>query len=184
MVDIRPFDLQNVTLHYKWKNDDELNYYNPQNPNREESFESFLRRIKSILENKNSSARLFEIHCSESKKLIGMVDIYAIDNHNRRCYVNCVIGNPDYIDSGCEVKALGMILGYCFNELGMHKVCTTAFDFNVSWIRGVKELGFRKEGVLRDHARKNETYCNEVIFGLLAGEYEKVQNNPKLRAVN
>lgn len=43
MVEIKPFDLQNITLHYKWNNDEELTYYDSEYPHAHESFESFCK---------------------------------------------------------------------------------------------------------------------------------------------
>ncbi len=184
MVTIKPFDQQNVALHYKWNNDEELNYYDSEYPHEIESFDSFLRRIKSVLDDRNESADLFEIHLSENDKLIGIVDIHGIDQHNRRCFINCTIGDRKYADEKYEIAALRKMLAYCFNELEMHKVCTTAFDFNSTWIDEVQKMGFKQEGELREHVLKEDAFCNKLIFGLLAEEYQQAQKSSELRAVN
>ena len=172
MVEIKPFDLQNVTLHYKWNNDKELAYYDSEYPHAHESFESFLKRIKSVVDEKNDAAELFEIHLSENDKLIGIVDLHAIDTYNNRCYVNCTIGDRNYTGQGYDVAALKTILKYCFHERNLHKVATTAFDFNTDWIEKVEDLGFRKEGELREHVLKKGSYCNKLIFSVLESEFE------------
>ena len=172
MVDIKPFDLQNVTLHYKWNNDKELAYYDSEYPHAHESFESFLKRIKSVVDDKNDTAELFEIHLSENDKLIGIVDLHAIDTYNNRCYVNCTIGDRNYTDQGYDVAALKTILKYCFHERNLHKVATTAFDFNTDWIEKAENLGFKKEGELREHVLKKGSYCNKLIFSILESEFE------------
>lgn len=171
MVEIKDFDLQNVSVHYKWNNDKELNYYDSDYPHQHESFEAFLKRIKSVLDERNATHDLFEIHFSENDKLIGIVDIHAIDKYNRRCYVNCTIGDRDYAGKGYDIDALKIVLNHCFNQKEMHKVATTAFDFNTSWIKGVKELGFKQEGQLREHVIKQDKYCDKLIFSLLESDY-------------
>lgn len=171
MVEIKQFDLQNVSIHYKWNNDKELNYYDSDYPHQHEEFDEFLQRIKSVLNKRNDRADLFEVHLKENNKLIGIVDIHAIDKYNRRCHVNCTIGDRAYAGQGYEVEALKMVLAHCFNEKGMHKVATTAFDFNTSWIKSVKKLGFKQEGQLREHVLKKNEYCDKLIFSLLDTEY-------------
>lgn len=173
MVEIKPFDLQNVSIHYRWNNDEELNYYDSEYPHQVESFESFLKRIKSVLDENNRTARLFEIHLSENDKLIGIVDIHAIDEYNRRCFVNCTIGDRDYAEKGYDIEALQKTLKYCFEELEMHKVGTTAFDFNTYWIEQVGKLGFKKEGELREHVLKKGKFRNKLLLSLLESEYRK-----------
>ncbi|MDZ7659797.1 GNAT family protein [Fodinibius sp.] len=172
MVEIKEFNLQNVSVHYKWNNDKELNYYDSDYPHQHESFETFLKRIKTVLDERNETNELFEIHLSENDKLIGIVDIHAIDKYNKRCFVNCTIGDRKYAGKGYDVKALKIVLDHCFNEKGMHKVGTTAFDFNTSWIESVEKLGFQQEGQLREHVIKNDDYCDKLIFSLLEKEFQ------------
>lgn len=172
MVEIKPLDLQNVTVHYKWNNDEELNYYDSEYPHQHESFESFLKRVKSVVDNRNQTAELFEIHLPENDTLIGIVDIHAIDEYNQRCFVNCTIGDRNFAGKDYDLEAMKIILAHCFNEKNMHKVGATAFDFNTSWIKQLKKLGFKQEGELREHVLKKGTFRNKLIFSLLQKEYE------------
>lgn len=175
MIKIKEFDLQNVSVHYKWNNDEELNYYDSDYPHQHEDFDTFLSRIKSVLDERNETANVFEVHLAENDKMIGIVDIHAIDSYNRRCYVNCTIGDRDYAGKGYDVQALKRVLHHCFNDKGMHKVATTAFDFNTSWIESVKELGFQQEGQLREHVLKKDEFCDKLIFSLLKSDYKSLQ---------
>ncbi|MDZ7773435.1 MAG: GNAT family protein [Balneolaceae bacterium] len=177
MVEIKPFDLQNVRLHYKWNNDAELNYYDSDYPHEHEAFDDFLRRIKAVANEKNEAAELFEIHLEESGKLIGIVDIHAIDHYNRRCFVNCTIGDRDYAGKGLDLEALEVILRYCFNRKELNKVATTAFDFNTSWIEHVESLGFRREGTLRQHVLKKGEFRDKLIYSLLRQEFTETESS-------
>lgn len=180
MVEIKEFDLQNVSVHYKWNNDEELNYYDSEYPHRHESFDTFLKRIKSVLNERNETHELFEIHLAENNQLIGIVDIHAIDKYNRRCYVNCTIGDREYAEKGYDEEALEIVLAYCFNKKGMNKVATTAFDFNTSWIESVEKLGFKKEGQLREHVIKKDKFCDKLLFSLLEKDYQSVKTQPSV----
>ena len=174
MIKLTPFDLQNVSLHYKWNNDKELAYYDSEYPHEHESFESFLKRIKSVVDSENKTTELFEIHLEENNKLIGIVDLHAIDGYNKRCYANCTIGDRNYSGKGYEIEAMQKILDYCFNDKKLHKVATTAFDFNTAWIEKVQQLGFQKEGELREHVLKKGSHCNKLIYSMLDREFEKL----------
>ena len=182
MVDIREFDLQNVMMHYKWSNNPKLSYYDSDYPYQPETFEAFLRRIKPVVHKDNTTAELFEIYLSHNNNLIGIVDLHSIDRYNRRCYVNCTIGDPTFRGQGYEAMAMEKVLSYCFERQGMQKVSTTAFDFNTSWIDCICQIGFSQEGRLRKHVLKSDTFCDKLIFGLLKSEYKSVQELPRIVA--
>lgn len=171
MVKLKPFDMQNVDIHYQWNNDEELNFYDSDYPHKSESFESFLKRIKEIL-NDNRTSELLEIHLQSNNELIGVVGIHDIDYYNKRCTIECTIGDKQYWHKGYGREAVMKTLGYCYNEKGMNKVVTTAFDFNETWIGLIKRVGFRQEGALRQHTLKNGEFHDKLIYGILKSEYK------------
>lgn len=172
MVEIKPFDLQNVALYYKWNIDEELNDQRPENDQRQ-SFETFLRHIKSLVDKKNKTAELFEIHLRENHRLIGIVEVSSIDEDDHRCLLQCMIGDREYSRKGYEVEALKPVLAYCFNQRGMHKVQTAALKSDSYWIKEVSRLGFKQERTSGASAIKEDGAHNQLIFSLLAGEYAK-----------
>jgi UDP-4-amino-4,6-dideoxy-N-acetyl-beta-L-altrosamine N-acetyltransferase len=71
-------------------------------------------------------------------------------------------------------RALGnTALNYAFNELGLHKVCGRALDYNERSIRFHRALGFKQEGVLRDQHFDGVRYHDVVCFGLLHDEWPR-----------
>lgn len=172
MVSLTPFDLKNLPTHYNWDNDKELNYFDSEYPFQHESFESFSARIKSVIDPENTTSQLLEIHRSDTDELIGVIDIHGIDYHNSRCNLECTIGKREDWRKGYGCFAMQSALEYCFEELGMNRVNTTAFDFNKPWIKLVKKLGFRQEGKLRQHVWKNDGFHDKLLFGILHSEYD------------
>jgi len=179
MINLQPFKLENVRKHYQWNNDREITYYDSEYPHRFESFDSFLSRMKAIIENPKRNSELFEIVDLHDHKVIGVIDIYGIDYHNKRCFVSCTIGDKNKRGKGYGKKSLELILRYCFNDLKMHKVGATSFDFNETWIGVLKKAGFRKEGELRNHVMKENEYRNKLIFSILEKEYKTLHKRKK-----
>ncbi len=171
MIDLKPLSIANVHIHYQWNNDEELNYYDSDFPHSNESFESFLTRMKRIVETQHSTNRLLEIHEKQTNRLIGIVDIHNIDELNKKCSIECTIGNKSYRNQGYGKAAFLEGLTYCFETLQMNKVSTSAFDFNENWIALVSKLGFKQEGLLREHALKRGKYSDKMIFSMLKDEY-------------
>lgn len=177
MVKLQPIDLQNVNIHYKWNNDEEINFYDSDYPHLNESFESFLTRLKTVADIHNPASDLLEILDEESGKVIGVIDIHNIDPFNKKCDIECTIGNKSYRKKGYGKAAMQLTLAYCFEKLGMEKVSTFGFEFNQSWLTLLNKLGFVREGELRNHALKNGKYCNKYVFSLLKAEYENVSQD-------
>ncbi|HKJ31970.1 MAG TPA: GNAT family protein [Balneolales bacterium] len=174
MVELKPFDFQNVQTHFKWNNDEELNFYDSDYPHKIESFESFLQRVKGEIHD-NPSTELLEIHSEKKHELIGIIDIHDIDYYNLRCTLECTIGEKRYWNKGYGKHAMAQALSYCFDDLKMNKVITAAFDFNKTWIGLVRKLGFNQEGELREHTFKQDRFHNKLMFGMVKSEYEALK---------
>ncbi len=171
MVEIQPVNWANIDKHYAWNNDPELNYFDSDFPLVQESFESFTQRLKVMNADMQGSLKIMEIVLQETGQLIGIVDIHGIDHINRRCFIECTIAERAYRSRGLGTMAFRQTVRHCFEDLGMNKVLSSAFDFNEKWIRILENLGFEQEGRLREHALKNGEYADKLIFGLLVNEY-------------
>ncbi|WP_298624453.1 UDP-4-amino-4,6-dideoxy-N-acetyl-beta-L-altrosamine N-acetyltransferase [uncultured Zoogloea sp.] len=71
-------------------------------------------------------------------------------------------------------RALGeVVLRYAFETTGLHKLCAHALAFNERSIRFHLNLGFQREGVLRQQHFDGQQYHDVVCFGLLASEWHQ-----------
>lgn len=71
---------------------------------------------------------------------------------------------------GTGLKMTNAALDYAFNQAKLHKVCGKVLAYNDRSIRLHLNLGFAKEGVLRQQHFDGQRYCDVVIFGLLSSE--------------
>jgi len=58
-----------------------------------------------------------------------------------------------------------------FSELGFHKLYAEVLETNERSLRFHRKLGFKVEGVFRDHYLSEEGYQSVTRFGLLAAEW-------------
>lgn len=65
----------------------------------------------------------------------------------------------------------GTALAYAFGPAGLYKVCGEAIAYNKASIRFHEKMGFRQEGVLRDHYFDGNTYHDVFRFGLISTEW-------------
>jgi ribosomal-protein-serine acetyltransferase len=74
----------------------------------------------------------------------------------------------DLAGQGLTTEAASAVVGFAFDDLGLHRVELHAGVGNHGSIRVAEKLGFQREGVLRDGARGIHGFHDAIVFGLLA----------------
>jgi RimJ/RimL family protein N-acetyltransferase len=83
---------------------------------------------------------------------IGTVGIMDLDWRNRRCEFGPIfIGELDYRGKGLAKDAEVLVLDYCFNHLGLHKVIAHVTESNAEVLPFHEACGFTHGVMLRDH---------------------------------
>jgi len=108
----------------------------------------------------------------ESKSLIGVAAITKLDRENDGCEIGYWLGK-DYHGRGYGSSAVSLLVSFAFRQVGVHRVYAASFISNVASVRLLKRLGFRQEGILRQSAKGDDGYADEVIMAMLKEEYEK-----------
>ena len=73
---------------------------------------------------------------------------------------------------GLGTRAVALLVGKLFGEAVLHRVYATVSVENHASIRLLERLGFRREGVMREHYLIQGRRVDEVIYGLLRHEWE------------
>lgn len=79
----------------------------------------------------------------------------------------------DHRRRGYAQEAIALVLRYYFRELRYQKATVHVFDFNEASIRLHERLGFTLEGRLRRMTFGNGRFADQLVFGLLAEEFEE-----------
>jgi [ribosomal protein S5]-alanine N-acetyltransferase len=72
-----------------------------------------------------------------------------------------------YWGQGIMTDAVGVYVRYAFDDLKLLRLTAHVFDFNVGSARVLEKNGFKLEGRLRKHFRKEEKLYDAHFFGLL-----------------
>jgi RimJ/RimL family protein N-acetyltransferase len=72
----------------------------------------------------------FAIHLAADDRFIGYGMVALIDHTNCRCQLGITIGEPPDWGHGYAREALEAVIGYCFTQLGMHRVSAGVYAFN------------------------------------------------------
>jgi RimJ/RimL family protein N-acetyltransferase len=103
---------------------------------------------------------------------VGTVGIMDLDWRNRRCEFGPIyIGELAYRGRGIAKDAEILVLDYCFNHLGLHKVIAHVPESNSEVIRLHEAAGFQRDILLRDHIFRGGRFEGLHLLSCLAEEF-------------
>lgn len=77
-----------------------------------------------------------------------------------------------YQGRGYATEAVRAMLGYLFGELKLRRVSAECDARNARSARLLERVGFRREGLRRQHTWAKGEWTDDLLFGLLASEFE------------
>lgn len=79
----------------------------------------------------------------------------------------------EYQGRGLGTRAVALLVGKLFEETDLHRLFAMISPENVASLRLIERLGFTHEGRMREHYLIQGRRVDEMIYGLLRGEWEK-----------
>lgn len=76
------------------------------------------------------------------------------------------LGEP-FWNKGIITKAVALVTGYAFNELGLIRIHTGIFEYNIASMKVLEKNGYKKEGVFEKSIIKNGEIWNEHRYAKL-----------------
>ncbi len=105
----------------------------------------------------------------EEDQVRGVVHVY-IDADNNHAELGYWVAVP-WQGKGFATEASGALMQYCFDELAFNKVHAHCMATNPASSRVLENIGMKREGVLRQHIRKDSRFVEAVFYGLLREEF-------------
>ena len=122
---------------------------------------------------KNGDHYIFGIFLKDYQEFIGGIGLHLEKEHNR-AELGYWIAEP-FWHQGYATEAAGGAIKFGFEELGLHKIMANHLPENTASGKVMINNGMVKEGVLKDHIRKNGKYETLVQYGILKSEHQKTQ---------
>jgi len=110
------------------------------------------------------------IALKRQKQLIGTCGFYNWVKDAKKATIGYDL-NPAHWSKGIMKEALSEMIRFGFEELGLNRIQCTILPENVRSTKLVLDLGFTKEGVLRENAFFEGKYQDDVVFSLLRHEW-------------
>ncbi|AFZ72852.1 GNAT family N-acetyltransferase [Natronobacterium gregoryi] len=80
---------------------------------------------------------------------------------------------PDAHDQGYGTEAAALLVGYGFDQLGLHRIRAHVFEFNDASQRLLESIGFIREGTKRESQFIDGEYQDTYWYGLLEEEWRE-----------
>ncbi len=103
----------------------------------------------------------------DSHKPLGSVYIRDIDRKHKKAEYGIFIGEEDARGRGVGTAVAKLMLRYCFEEEGLHRVFLRAFADNLQAIRSYEKAGFVKEACLKDDVLIDGQYRDIVLMAAI-----------------
>lgn len=115
------------------------------------------------------------------EKPVGMIALHDISLIHRSVQMGrLLIGEEAWIGKAPVAFEADLLLcDYAFDVLKMHKIYGDVMEDNLGMLKTRFYLGYKKDGILRDHYIYDGVYKNTVAVSLLENEYRTICR-PKL----
>ncbi len=107
---------------------------------------------------------------SATDKPLGSVYIRDIDRQHNKAEYGIFIGEAEARGRGVGTAAAKLMLRYCFEEAGLHRVYLRVFADNLQAIGSYEKAGFVREGLLRDDVCIDSVYRDIVWMAAVTNE--------------
>ena len=112
---------------------------------------------------------------------LGLVNLYDIDEHNRRCCWAFYLGSEEGRGAGVGSQVECAILTHVFETMGFNKLCCEVLGSNEAVWAMHQKFGFVKEGVLRSHVWKAGAFHDVVMLGMTAEDWRQQRETPRIK---
>ncbi|MCP2259216.1 Protein N-acetyltransferase, RimJ/RimL family [Streptoalloteichus tenebrarius] len=110
----------------------------------------------------------------DTGQVIGDVMLERLGGRNRQGEIGFVF-HPDHHGQGFALEAAQEMVRLGFAELDLHRVIGRCDARNTGSATLMERLGMRREACLRENQHVKGEWCDELVFGVLAGEWEARQ---------
>lgn len=125
--------------------------------------------------NSSNNDILLGIFLKKQSRHIGNITLHKINWRNRHAEIGILIGDKRAWGKGYATEALTLIVSHAFNRLNLHKLYAGMVKGNEGSKIAFEKIGFKVEGIFREHFYLNGKYHDCYRIGLLESEFNNKQ---------
>ena len=128
------------------------------------------------------NARGSAVRCAvvdDTDTIIGLVSLMSIDSVHRSANLHIMIGGAANRGKGIGTFAVRAMVEHGFFDLNLNRIELGVLTDNIPARRLYEKIGFCQEGIKRQSVYKQGEYQDQIIMGLLRGEYVRKSGEVK-----
>ena len=171
LVNLRAVDRPDAMLLHRWLNEPDV-MVGWGVPDQTISLTEVQRRLEGWLADEALLGRpvafIVETLAAEA---VGLLLVAHLPPEPRGAELSLLIGESSRWGEGLGTDALQTLLGVCFETWNLHRVALRCEASNDRARRLYTRCGFVQEGILRQASFSSGAYGDQILFGLLATEW-------------
>lgn len=116
----------------------------------------------------------FGLRRTTDASLIGVAEIEDINWHHSNAWLSISLGKA-FWNQGLGTEALRLLVRYAFQELDLHRLQLTVFEYNERAQAVYRKVGFCLEGRMREWILRDGKRYDMLQMGLMASEWRASQ---------
>lgn len=169
-----PINRSHIDIYIKWMNNPKVRRLARSTiPTVKQEIEKYIEEQ----EKKIKTSFNFEIYHKKDKKPIGDCGFNKINWIDRRGNIGLGIGEPEYWNQGIASEAVGIILKYGFEELGLYKITADVFAPNIGSWTCAEKVGMKREAKLEKHEYIDGKYEDVFIYSIFKDDWKNKKND-------
>ena len=148
---------------------EQLTFFGFENVN---ELRSELAKIEKHLATENTDRTKWDLVEKSTQLIIGSCSFFNWAQQHERAEIGYSLFEK-YRGKGFMHEALKRIIDYGFGEMRLNRIEAFMEPGNEPSKRMIKKLGFKQEGVLREHYRSADKIHDSIVFSLLRSDYQQ-----------
>lgn len=133
---------------------------------------------KALKEHESDQSYKLVVISKKTGQIIGSTTLFDISLQHKRLEIGYTWINPAYWRTNINTNCKYLLLTYCFEELGLHRVQIKTDHENIRSQKAIERLGATKEGTLRNHMiRKDETVRHTVMYSIIQEDWSGLKKH-------
>jgi RimJ/RimL family protein N-acetyltransferase len=147
-------------------------------PTTVEGFERFI--LWTIRERQNGNYFCFAVVPEGMSTAVGLFQVRALEPGFSTAEWGFALGSP-FWGTGVFVEAAQFVLDFVFDVMGVHRLEARASVINGRGNGALRKIGAVQEGVLRKSFLRNGQYHDQILWAILAQDWQVQRSHPRVQ---